>query len=313
MAISRPIRSLALGVLILSIATTAWAEVKGRAFGQLTDENGDPVAGAQIVVTDPELTNFRLEDLTDKKGKYKILFVDATRSYQIEFSKEGYQTIQAPLKIPAGSSTRLDYTILSEAAAMAQANASDPSAAAIATFNEAGSLANMGDYHGAQVKFREAIELDPTLAAAHSGLATALKAMGDLSGAIEAAEAATAIDAEDTRALKILVESYEALGEMGKAAKAKEALLAANPQAAVGELFKEAAALYNDGDMAAAEPLLQQVVELRENHAKAHYLLGVCRINSGDIEGAKTHLGRFIELAPNDPDAAVAQEMINSL
>jgi len=36
----------------------------------------------------------------------------------------------------------------------------------------------------------------------------------------------------------------------------------------------------------------------------------MAKLNLGDTEDAKTHLTRFLELAPDDPDAALAREML---
>ncbi|MBZ0114325.1 MAG: tetratricopeptide repeat protein [Thermoanaerobaculia bacterium] len=309
----RLLRTLALWLLVTAVAGAALSEVKGRVSGRVLDENGDPVADVSVLVTDLEVASFSLKETTDAKGRFKILLVDATRRYQVELSKDGYQTVQAPLNAQAGATNQERFTILSLAAAQSQASANDPSAGAIGSFNEGANMANMGDFHGAQAKFREAIALDPTLADAHSALAASMMAMGDAAGAAEAAEAALALAPDDTHALRIRLEAYEALGDAGKAAEAKEALMAVDPQAAVGDLFSQAATLYNNGDTAGAQPLLQKVVELRPTHAKAQYLLGISLISAGDIEGAKAHLAKFIELAPNDPDAAIAQEMIDNL
>jgi tetratricopeptide (TPR) repeat protein len=310
---SRLLRTLGLWLLAAAVAGVAISDVKGRVSGKVLDEKGDPVADVAVVVTDQEVASFSLNETTDAKGRFKILLVDATRSYQVEFSKEGYQSLTTALNAQAGATKQESFTILSLAAAQSQATANDPAAGAIGLFNEGAGMANMGDYHGAQEKFKEAIALDPTLANAHSALAASMMAMGDAAGAAEAAEAALALAPDDNHALRIRLEAYETLGDSGKAAEAKKALMAADPQAAVGDLFAQAAVLYNNGDMAGAQPILQQVVELRPTHAKAQYLLGLCLISSGDIEGAKTHLGTFVELAPNDPDAAVAKDMIEAL
>ena len=313
MSNTRFFRTFGILMLTAAVAGTALAEVKGRVRGKLTDENGAPVADAQVHVTDPEIASIDIHDVTDGKGKFSFLLVNATRTYQIEISKEGYQSIRTNLKIPAGSSTLKEYTILSAAAAIAQAAADDPGAGAINAFNEAAKLANIGDYATAKSKFEEAIELDSTLAEAHSGLASTLMVLGDPVTAVASAEKALELKPDLKRALKTRLDAYEVIGDSTKAAEARTALHAADPTAAVGDLFKQAAQHYNNGSTDQALPLLQQVIELRPTHAQAHYLLGLTLISSGDTEGAKQHLGTFIELAPNDPDAALAQEMIAAL
>jgi Tfp pilus assembly protein PilF len=42
-------------------------------------------------------------------------------------------------------------------------------------------------------------------------------------------------------------------------------------------------------------------------------MLGLCYVNSGDNAKAKEHFSRFLELAPDDPDAGTAAEMVQYL
>ena len=48
----------------------------------------------------------------------------------------------------------------------------------------------------------------------------------------------------------------------------------------------------------------------RPDEARAHFVLGMASFNLGDAENARTHLTRFVELAPDDPDAAIAHELL---
>jgi hypothetical protein len=40
------------------------------------------------------------------------------------------------------------------------------------------------------------------------------------------------------------------------------------------------------------------------------FLLGMAEYNIGQIENAKINLARYLELAPDGPDAALAKEML---
>ena len=52
------------------------------------------------------------------------------------------------------------------------------------------------------------------------------------------------------------------------------------------------------------------MLEVNPDHPKAHYYLGLIAVNTGDKEGALKHLGRFVELAPEDPDVATAKDLL---
>jgi Flp pilus assembly protein TadD len=55
---------------------------------------------------------------------------------------------------------------------------------------------------------------------------------------------------------------------------------------------------------------LGRVLEVEPDHARAHYLLGTALFNTGQTELAADHLRRFVELAPDDPDVAIAEELL---
>ena len=52
------------------------------------------------------------------------------------------------------------------------------------------------------------------------------------------------------------------------------------------------------------------VVEVQPDHVKALFLLGMAEYNLGDITSSKKHLTRFLELAPDDPDAVIVNEIL---
>ena len=82
----------------------------------------------------------------------------------------------------------------------------------------------------------------------------------------------------------------------------------------VSKVMQEmAVAYFNNGQLEQSKDLLERVLEIQPNNAKAHYHLGLTYVSMGDSSKAKEMLNRFIELAPNDPDAAVAKEMIATL
>jgi regulator of sirC expression with transglutaminase-like and TPR domain len=42
-------------------------------------------------------------------------------------------------------------------------------------------------------------------------------------------------------------------------------------------------------------------------------MLGLCYASGGNLASAKSHLSRFLELAPDDPEAELARQMLASL
>jgi tetratricopeptide (TPR) repeat protein len=90
-------------------------------------------------------------------------------------------------------------------------------------------------------------------------------------------------------------------------------LAAAEPQTAREGLWLLAIAAYDAGDMDRAKLRFGKLLEVDPNHATAHYYLGLIYVGEGANDEAKKHLERFVQLAPDDPEAATAGELITFL
>lgn len=199
--------------------------------------------------------------------------------------------------------------------ALRRALADDPRLAsklAVHAFNE-GVLADQGgDAATAAARYREALELDAGLAAAHFAMATLEfraerfdQAAAALAGGLELEPASA-----QGRRLAFLI--AEAQGGPEEAAAALEAYAEADAAGAVDILFGRAEVDFRNGDVEPARRALSRVVELQPEHAAAHHLLGLAWL-TGDTARARTHLGRFLELAPEDPEAEAVREILASL
>jgi thioredoxin-like negative regulator of GroEL len=71
--------------------------------------------------------------------------------------------------------------------------------------------------------------------------------------------------------------------------------------------------LYNEGKTGEALPQFERAVAADPQLAKARYLLALCYVNAGQPARAKAELEAFLELAPDDPDAPAAREMLGYL
>ncbi len=329
---ARRVALVALAVVLLPAALLAQAQ--GRMYGFVTDLSGKPVEGVRVIISAPEKANFKVETKSDKKGKYSLAVLDATRTYTLRIEKEGYQPQEGPYKFEAFATTKVDIQLApanaaapvsapmapaprvsSEDVAKAEAQraAAQTEQAAILAYNEGAQLFNSGDVDGAIAKFELAAQTNPKLPQAQSILARlyAQKQVWDKSAA--AAESAMALDPTDAKAAFARFEAYQALGEKEKAQTAFVELQKVDPQGAAISLYDKGRALFEAGQVQAAVTTLNEAATLDPTHARAHYQLGLCYANTGDYGKAKAELKRFLELAPEDPEAAVAKEMLKGL
>lgn len=297
----RPRSLAAITLVALLSPVVLLADVQGRVFGKVLDQAGEPVAGITMIVTDPEVAHFKIVLETDAEGKYSVTLPDATRPYAYRVEGKGYQTFETSFKIPAGESREMNFTVLSA------------DLVAPEVFNEGNAAAREGNYALAKEKYRQALALDSQLAPAHAALATILLIEKDYAQAAEAAEAALALEPSNEKMLTLRYQAYQALGDEEKAGKALAALEAADPKLLAEGLFKRGAELFDQGSLQEAIQVLERALAADPEHAKAHYYLGLAHLNSGNSATAREHLAAFVELAPEDPDAAAARDMLEYL
>lgn len=407
---------------VVFVAAPALAVTQGRIMGEVVDENGEPIPGVSITITTPELTDYKDELKTNKKGRFTAVFLDATKNYMFKFEKDGYRTLEEPVKPQVGANRRVTFNMPSYRAQPAQETSEVPTGAAARglteaqkVFNEGVVAAQEGDVETALAKFEEAATMDPELMQAHLARAGAYLDQDRYQEAANAAETALEIEPQEVRAMEIAYDAYSGLGEQEKmelyltklqetgidisvrlfnagvaalnvgdnktAAEKFQAALAEDPEltpaysalavALIGlERYEEALQaadqalqrepdnaramrmryqalrlldrldeaseafqklssndqiealklqydnaldLFNAGQTEEAVKVLEAIVTAKPDHARAHYILGLSYTNLANNAAARTHFEKFIELAPDDPDAGTAREMLQYL
>jgi tetratricopeptide (TPR) repeat protein len=177
-------------------------------------------------------------------------------------------------------------------------------------YNEGGEAFQANEAAVALAKFKEAANLDPTLTDAHHAIATLELANGNFEASATAAEAALALGSEDIRTVRVLYEAYAALGRTDQLAEIAPRLAAVDPDFGGSKLLEQAADMWNQGQAEKAVALSRLAVAIDPGLAKAYYFIGLDHVSRGENAEARLSLQRFIDLAPDDPDAATAGEML---
>jgi Tfp pilus assembly protein PilF len=179
--------------------------------------------------------------------------------------------------------------------------------------NEGVALAKAGDYAGAFAKFQEALTLDPNLQTSQLGLANAALKIGKNAEAASAAEAILKADPKNEQALRLRYNACLALGDTARLIDALVGLAPIEPAVARNGLARLAFDAYDANDMALAKERFNKVLTVDPNYPQAYYYLAVIDVGEGATAEAKTHIQRFLELAPNDKEAESAREMLKYL
>lgn len=198
---------------------------------------------------------------------------------------------------------------------MRRALGADPQRAsklAVQAFNEGAIAVQQGDAEGAAARFGEALELDAGLAVAHFGLATLNYRAGRHEEALAALGKGLVLEPGSAQGRRLGVVIHEARGDLPAAAEAMDAYAEVDPAGAAEILFARAEVDFRNSEIPAVHAALARVLAVAPDHAGAHHLLGLSYLTS-DPAAAKSHLRRFLELAPEDPESAVVEEILASL
>jgi len=183
--------------------------------------------------------------------------------------------------------------------------------AAARIFNEGVDAYSAGDVATAQSKLQQVVQLAPDMVAPYVALAQISLAQGSAAEALAMAQSALELEPDNTRALKIAFDGARLTGDAEAAGRALERLVELEPRWVATTLFEHAAQLFNDNQPAAAVLELEYVLKADPELAQAHYLLGVALINTGRTDEGRLHLQKFLELAPDDPDAEIALGLLS--
>ena len=179
--------------------------------------------------------------------------------------------------------------------------------------NEAVALVKAGDNAGAFAKFQEALNIDPTLQASQLGLATAAFKLGRNAEAATAAETVLKADPKNQAAIRVRYNACLGLGDKERLVDALMSLSAVEPAIAANGLLKLAFEAYDANDKVKTKERFLKVLVVDPNQPLAHYYLALAYVNEGDNGEARSHLERFLVLAPNSPEANTAREMLKQI
>ncbi|MCP4202883.1 MAG: tetratricopeptide repeat protein [bacterium] len=186
-------------------------------------------------------------------------------------------------------------------------------AVAARIFNQAVAAAKVDDYDAAARGFTQALEVDPGLYQALLPLAQIHYSKGEWQAAIDKAEEYLGHDAGNARANIVRYVSYQELGNKEAADEAFAELEQNSPLAAAEMFLRDAINFFNNGSIAEATEAVQTSVALDPTNPQAHHQLGLCYASARENGKARVAFEKFLELAPDHPEAASVKDMLKYL
>lgn len=262
-------------VASLGLSMPAFAQSTGMVKGVVTDDKGQPVDGAKVVIEMTGGTGRKFETKTNKKGEYIQIGV-SSGPYKVTAEKDKLGSAPVNLTVRANQTQEANL-MLAVASAAAQKEAQAKNAAITKVFDEGVALSNAGDHAQAIAKFNEAVAIIPTCYNCYNNIAFSYTAQKDYANAEAAYKKSIEVKPDDAAAYVGLAGIY-----------------------------------FNTGKAPEAKPLVEKAVAIDPSNPDAHYIYGMTLVAENPAK-AKAEFEEFVKLAPTSSNAAIAKSLIAEL
>lgn len=303
-------------ILIVALATLvgpAFAGPQARVSGTVVGTDGAPISGVTVTVTCAALPKYKKELVTDADGEFKVLLLDATKTYLFTVKVENYIEYNEEIKVMVGT-TDNEYTFeLSTQKERAEAKQKElREQPGYLEYGQAKDLLAAGNTTEARAKLEEALVAVPDLIEALEAIANIDYDTGDNELALASARRCLELDDESPKCLAVAANAAGDLGDNEAQAAYLATYQELNPDDPA-TVFNQAVVFLNKMDDEGARPLLEQCLSVDPEFAKCLFEYGMVLLRSGDLEGAKAQLEKYLAVAPDGPDATAAAETVKYL
>jgi tetratricopeptide (TPR) repeat protein len=315
----RDLTILVLAILVLALALPAQDDLgRGRISGDVVDASGAKVPGAIVVVESPR-SSVRLEAKTDKKGHFAVAGL-GSGTWRVTVTKEGYLSSSTEVQVSQlAANPPVDLTLTKASAAGAAPSVAEGGS----LLDNGNALLKAGRYDEALAAFEEFAAKFPDVFAVHLNIGSAYMGKGDLDRA--AAEFQAVLDRngpapEDLRKQKDT--SLKALSGLGEVALKRGDFESAQGsfRRALEISPEDPAAAYNVGEIFFSNQKIDEAIayfelaiKIKGDWPKPYHRLGLVYLNKGDLPKALENLKKFLELDPQNPEAANVKAMIATI
>lgn len=299
--------------------------------GVVQDLEGNPLVGATVTLLAKGDDTPRSTE-TNKKGKFGIRIPDSDLVYEITVGMEGFGTAKAEFRPNPENQSPLTVTLSpggqppstpsepspDRGEADSQSSAPDPEIseerkASIAVFNEGVAALEAENLPTALEKFKRASEIDPGFENALNAVSLTAFELEEFAVAADAAEKLLQLQPENVDVISIAYISELMIRDFERAIPAARRLAEAKPELVTDQMVQHAQVMFNENEYAGSRALLEIVIEKAPEFAPAYLQLGLTCNAMVDKDCAVAALGKFLELAPDDPEAATATSLLEFL
>jgi tetratricopeptide (TPR) repeat protein len=276
----------------------------GRIAGKVTDDGGQPLEGV-VVKAQRVGSNGGTEVKTNKKGEWALNGLNSGQ-WNLDFQKEGFETSKITASVSESGANPPVTTKLKKAAV-------DPNIALQADLKQAADLMSQQKYADARAIYQGILDKHPEATAQlEPYIARTYYAEHQIDPAIEHLRAALAKDPNNIE-VKLLLANL--LAEKGNADESKQ-LMASVDESKITDpttMLNIGIGLLNQKKPEEALTWFDKTVTRFPQSADGYYYRGITELQLEKADAAKADLTKFVEMAPNAPEAATAKAILEKL
>ena len=299
----------AIGVLGCAAATHAQS---ARVGGVVMDEEGAPIAGAQVVAENPQVSPGRFKTETDDRGRFSMIGLRAG-IWTFTASARGFAPSQGTARVQTLSANPpVDFKLVRGAAGYVGVLTNVNTKELQAELQSADTLYNSGQYDRAIAAYRAVLAKVPSLTAINLQIGNAYRQKKDFDRAIAAYGEVLKTTPGNDKARLYLALTHLEKGDTAAAAPFLEAV--ASTPAATREVFYNLGEIrFSGGQKDEAAKWYEKAAAADPRWAKPVYKLALVAINKGDKPAAAGYLEKVLAIDASSPEAAQAKTLLAEL
>lgn len=304
----RLLRLFILFTVIVSLSGSAFAQGwrgLGRIAGKVTDESGAPIQGVTVKAFLPEEKG-GLDVSTGKSGEWTLSGI-SRGLWQIDFQKDGYESRKITVAVSEMSRLPPVEIVLAKAASVV-----DPNVLIRERLLEANALIQSNRFAEARAMYDALIAAYPEAWQIHPLIARTYSGENQFDKAIEHLRLGLAGDPGNIEMTLLL---GNILIEHGDAAEGRQ-LIESVDETRVNDPYtfvNVGIVLLNQDKPADALGFFDKAVTRFPGHPDAYYYRGLTHLQMDKTAEARADLVKFLELAPEAPEAALAKKILDQL
>ncbi len=285
------------------VSSSVFPTTTGATEGYVKDlKTGEAIEKAMITLVSFKSEALRYVIYSDNKGHFYRGGL-TPGAYKILVEKEGYFPVSGTVKVELAETARVEIKLQSFESAKPDSTKAS---------KQGVELINAGRYKEAINILTEAIRNEPSNPLFYYYRGMAFEKNGELDKALEDYQKAVELKPDFVLSLKKEGNVYAKKAEYEKAIELYEKSLQLGDEDTT-TYYNFGVCLMNMGKNEEAKEVFEKLLLRDDSYSDAYYQLGIIYISLGDTEKAKELLLKFIEIDPENKNAALAKEILNNL